>query len=176
MNNDRTATDQWNPAIAVKPGGTGLFIGYYSRQDDPVNNSWIKAYGACGDIANGLANTTFDCFPISPTAFPPLFNGTNDPVNMQFDPVIAPGVYLCFDQYARVDCLPSGRPPCPSGDVRVHYNSNWFQDDNTWADADGNYFYFAWCDRSGTWNATNPLTGQPYSRPDADVKLAKIRQ
>jgi len=32
-----TSTDQWNPAIAVNPAGTEYyFIGYYSRQEDPV--------------------------------------------------------------------------------------------------------------------------------------------
>jgi hypothetical protein len=33
VNNDRTQTDQWDPAIAAKPRGTELFIGYYSRQN-----------------------------------------------------------------------------------------------------------------------------------------------
>jgi hypothetical protein len=169
-NNDSTLTDQWNPAIAVKPGGTELFIGYYSRQNDPTNNSLIMAYGAKADVANGLTNATFTCFPISPTSFPPLFNGTNSPLNMQFDPVYPPTDFLCFDQYARV----VGLPPCLSGTKQDFYNSNWFQDDNTWADADSNYFYYAWCDRSRTWTGT--INGQLYSRPDADVKLAKIGQ
>ena len=42
INNDATMTDQWNPAVAVNPAGTLLFIGYYSRQGDPINNSLIK--------------------------------------------------------------------------------------------------------------------------------------
>jgi len=46
VNNDRTATDQWNPSIAANPAGTELFIGYYSRQNDPSANKWIMAYGA----------------------------------------------------------------------------------------------------------------------------------
>ena len=137
VNNDRTETDQWDPAIAVKPGATERFIGCYSRQNDPITNSYIMAYGAKGDIANGLSNATFDCFPISPTWFPPLFCGTND-----------------FFIYA-------GAP-------------NWFQDDNTWADAHTNYFYYAWCDRSRTWSST--FDGQPYTRPDANVKFAIIKQ
>jgi len=77
VNTDNTATDQWNPAITANPQGTELFIGYYSRQNDPVNNSWIMAYGAKAVIANGLAAATFDCAPISPTSFLPVFAGTN---------------------------------------------------------------------------------------------------
>ena len=180
VNNDATHTDQWDPAIAVKPGGTKVFIGYYSRQNDP-NNSLIMAYGAKGDIANGLANATFECFPISTNSFPPLFNGTNDPANMQFDPVYPPTPHLCFDEYARVACPPSGKPPCPAGEAYEYYDSNWFQDDNTWADADSNYFYYAWCDRSRTWTNNYAawgacFNGQATSRPDADVKFAIIRQ
>ena len=177
-NQDRTLTDQWDPAIAVSPGGTELFIGYYSCQNDPANNSLIMAYGAKVDIANGLAGATFDCFPISQTSFPPLFNGTNAAASLQFDPAYPPGFGLCFDdQYAWVVGLPQGRPPCPNG-VDVNYYSFWFQDDSTWADADSSYFYYAWCDRSATWTGTMNFNGQQvnYSRPDADVKLAKVRQ
>ncbi|HXP62109.1 MAG TPA: hypothetical protein VN829_16550 [Dongiaceae bacterium] len=179
VNNDHTQTDQWDPAIAAKPGGTELFIGYYSRQNDPASNSLITAYGALGNVANGLTKATFVCFPISTNSFPPLFNGTNAPASMQFDPVYPPSVGVCFDQYARAVCLPgAGRPACPTNSRYLVYNSNWFQDDNTWADADTNYFYYAWCDRSRTWTnsmtLTNTIYGQP--RPDADVKIAKIRQ
>jgi hypothetical protein len=184
VNNDRTKTDQWDAAIAVKPGGTELFIGYYSRQNDPVNNSLIMAYGAKGDVANGLANATFDCFPISPTAFPPLFGGTNASTTMLFDPVY-PLAPLCLNSNASVDCfpvqgdLPGGLVcPCDANDLLLFAAAqglpNFFQDDNTWADADSNYFYYAWCDRSRTW--TNTFKGYQYTRPDADVKIAIIRQ
>jgi hypothetical protein len=182
VNNDRTLTDQWNAAITVKPGGTELFVGYYSRQND-ASNSWIMAYGAKGDIANGLTNATFDCFPISQNSFPPLFSGTNADADMEFDPVYPPAADLCFDQYARVDCLDAAKPnpPCPSGDLNVGYYSSWVQDDNTWAAADSSYFYYAWCDRSRTWTNdfskyTTNFNGQATSRPDADVKFAIIRQ
>ena len=185
MNNDGTCTKQWDPAITVKPGGTELFIGYYSRQNDPTNNSLIMAFGATGDVSNGLSNANFNCFPISRTAFPPLFNGTNAATNMQFDPCYPPdgSIELCFDPYARAVCVVPYEPlvPCPStNDVAAYYNSNWFQDDNTWADADSNYFYYAWCDRSGTW--TNDFwwtTNWPANyngRPAADVKFAIIQQ
>lgn len=58
--------------------------------------------------------------------------------------------------------------------LRTGGNPHFFCDDNTWADADSNYFYFAWCDRSRTWS--NTFNGQPYTRPDADVRFAKIKQ
>ncbi len=198
MNNDRTQTDQWQPAIAVKPGGTKLFIGYYTRQNDPNSNSLIMAYDAKGDVANGLSNATFECFPISTTAFPPLFNGTNDITNMQFDPLLPAATNYCFDVYGRICCVyptPTNRPPptpCPAGDSPVATGSgqaNWFQDDNTWADADTNCFYYAWSDRSRTWtnsfswtsgttNASGGTVSWPMniSRPASDVKFAVIRQ
>jgi hypothetical protein len=182
VNNDHTQTDQWDAAIAANPQGTELFIGHYSRQEDPTTNSLIKAYGArVYNIVNGLTNATIDCFPISPTAFPQLFNGTNDPANLQFDPVYPPAgwptTYVCFDEFARVSCLQTNGDFCPTYptytfDVEAY---NYFsQDDNTWADADTNYFYYAWCDRSRTWTWT--VSGFQNTRPDADVKLAKIRQ
>jgi hypothetical protein len=183
VNNDRTATDQWDPAITVKPGGTELFIGYYSRQNDP-SNSLIMAYGAKGDIASGLSNATFDCFPVSTNSFPPLFGGATAASNLQFD-VVYPVPPLCLDSDARADCVAiqttnSGGKNvlvclCDTNDLVVTTGwPNWFQDDNTWADADSNYFYYAWCDRSRTW--TNTFAGHQCTRPDADVKLAKIRQ
>ncbi len=197
MNNDGTETDQWNPAIAVKPWGTKLFIGYYSRQNDPLSNSLIMAYGAKGDVSNGLSKATFECFPISPTSFPPLFNGANAVTNMQFDPLLPAAADLCFDVYGRICCLQIApeRPPvplCPARDNPVtadRSTANWFQDDNTWADADTNYFYYAWSDRSGTWtnnfwwtlgttNAFGTTNNWPtnISRPMADVKFAIIQQ
>jgi hypothetical protein len=178
INNDGTQTDRWCPAITVEPGGTELFIGYYSRQNDPTNNSLIMAYGAKGDVANGLANATFYCFPISPTQFPPLFAGSNSVASMQYDPVYAAESAACWDAYAIIRCFPTERPvscQCANTILGSFGNANWFQDDNTWAAADSNYFYYAWCDRSRTW--TNVIGGTNYTtRADADVKLAKILQ
>jgi hypothetical protein len=176
VNNDHTQTDQWGAAIAANPLGTELFIGYYSRQEDLTSNSLIKAYGAkVYNIVNGLTNATIDCFPISPTNFPPLFSGTNAPTNLQFDPVYPPGTQLCFDQFARVSCLETNGD-CPPYTVDVRGSDWFFQDDNTWADADTNYFYYAWCDRSRTWTWTALGVTNTHTRPDADVKFAKIRQ
>ena len=68
VNNDGTATDQWNPSVVINPVGTEIFIGYYSRQGDPSSNALIKAYGAKSNLTNGFATATFDVFPISATA------------------------------------------------------------------------------------------------------------
>jgi hypothetical protein len=177
VNNDRTSTDQWNPSIASDPAGTQLFIGYYSRQNDPVTNSWIMAYGAKAYITNGLAAATFECFPISSTGFLPVFAGTNAaPNNWAFDPVW-PQRCVCLDTNAiyaggsscsEFDCphWPNSIIGFSTTDSDIHFCA----DDYTWAVSDNAYFYFAWCDRS----RTNGVA--PNIRPDEDVKLAKVRQ
>ena len=172
VNNDNTFTDQWDPAIAINPAGTELFIGYYSRQNDPVNNSRIMAYGAKAYITNGLANATFDCFPVSPTDFPPLFAAPYPhPFDGQFDPVF-PQDYVCLDTDAVV--VGSGMGCQAYINTGLSGICNFLCDDYTWADADNSYFYYAWCDRSRTWTWT--LGGVQYTRPDADVKFARILQ
>ena len=175
VNNDGTTTDQWDPSIAVNPQGTELFIGYYSRQNDPVTNSWIMAYGAKGYITNGLAASTFDCIPISPTSFLPVFAGTVAVSNnvWTFDPVWPPAG-VCVDTNdvyqgpwgGQGTFCPAGifgQFPGGTGNEYVHFCA----DDYTWSVANSNYFYFAWCDRTRTYQNT---------RSDADVKFAKIKQ
>ena len=173
VNNDGTQTDQWNPSIAANPLGTELFIGYYSRQNDPDTNSWFMAYGAKTFITNGLAFATFDCFPVSQTQFQPMFAGTNAAASVwAFDPVWPPGC-VCLDANGVYDggtaCFILDCPPSSYLSTASAYES-FSADDYTWSNSDSNYFYFAWCDRSRT-NGTTP-----HARPDADIKLAKIRQ
>jgi hypothetical protein len=165
VNNDGTTTDQWNPSIAVNLSGTEIFVGYYSRQNDP-NNSWIMAYGAKANISGGLATATFDCFPIAPTAFQPLFAGTSAPAlgGWAYDPVW-PQVGVCLDTTARY----AGTGACTNVITADTY-VNFCADDYTWAGADSSFFYFAWCDRSRNFGTV------PNVRPDEDVKFAKIRQ
>ena len=107
VNNDATETDQWNPDVTVNPSGTKLFVGYYSRQEDPDTNKWIRAYGAKADIANGLVGATFDMIPIS-AKFEPLFAGTTNstPVTntWMYDHVWAQKG-ICLDNNARVVSL-----------------------------------------------------------------------
>jgi hypothetical protein len=166
VNSDGTTRDQWNPSIAAS--GTKIFIGYYSRQNDP-NNSLIMSYGAKADMGPGLANATFDCFPISPTAFPPLFAGTSQPAlgGWAYDPVW-PQTGVCLDTSARYAGV--GTPDTCSNIGTDDTYVNFCADDYTWAAADSSFFYFAWCDRSAVFGSP------PNTRPDANVKFAKIKQ
>jgi hypothetical protein len=179
VNNDGTQTDQWDPSISSNPSGTELFIGYYSRQNDPVTNSWIKAYGAKAYITNGLNAATFECIPIAPTSFQPLFAGTSVPPTntWAFDPVWPPG-NVCLDTNAVADGQQGSNPTqCPAwpnnggdGFTTSSEYATFRADDYTWSASDSSYFYFAWSDCSRT-NGT-VLKG----RPDPDVKFAKIKQ
>jgi hypothetical protein len=176
VNNDSTQTDQWNPSVVVNPAGTHLFVGYYSRQTRPSQNDLIKAYGAKAKIVEGLQGATFDVIPISASAFPPLFAGaaTSTPPEAPwlYDPVFPPAD-VCLDGNARVDL----QNPCPVDDGEHVLTDNTYvhfmADDYTWAAADGSYFYFAWCDRSRTYYHVPDPTK---SRPDANVRLARVRQ
>ena len=180
VNNDRTTTDQWNPSITA--AGNKLFIGYYSRQNDPLNNSLVAAYGAKVNIGQWLSNATFECFQISTNTFPPLFAGSSTPPGSfsLYDPVWPPGG-VCLDVNATpvgtgldsCNCTPWPNSYCVYPDVRLGCATfdgyvHSCADDYTWAAADSTYFYFAWCDRTRTYG--------PSGRPDADVKLSKIKQ
>jgi hypothetical protein len=154
-----------------------LFIGYYSRQNDPNTNSLIMAYGAKVNISQGLASATFECFPISPTPFPPLFAGsTTLSTNLwAFDPVWPPG-NVCLDANA-VAKLPNADTTCPAwppnapvGYATLNDVIHFCADDYTQVAADSTYFYFAWCDRSRNFGSGSQI------RPDMDVKFAKIKQ
>ena len=110
------------------------------------------------------------------TNFLPLYAGTYATSNnvWTFDPVWPPaGVCLW------TNAVPDGSgdySDCPfwpnqffgfvTADDVVHFCA----DDYTWAAADSNYFYFAWCDRSRTFGTS------PNIRPDVDVNFAKIKQ
>jgi hypothetical protein len=156
VNTDGTATDQWNPAIAVNPTGTQLFVGYYSRQDDLYNNA------------------LFDPFPIRNTSFPPLFPGTTTstpPTSTWLYDHVWAQENVCLDANAMVvnscdpNCCVTGEKVTSGSDYR-----NFMADDYTWASADGIYFYYAWCDRS------LPYVAGGHSRPDANIFMGKVKQ
>lgn len=169
VNNDRTATDQFIPSVAVNPAGTGIFVGYYSRQGDPNNNALMRAYGAKANISSGLVGATFDVFPISSVAFTNLFCGTTNstPSNKPwlFDPVWPQGDVL-LDASARVVATNG-----------IHLTSpiyaNFTADDYTWSAADSTYFYFAWRDCSDI--CTNSWMGTNYTRADPNIRFGKIK-
>jgi hypothetical protein len=136
------------------------------------------AYGAKANITNGLALATFECVPISPTSFPPLFAGSTNstpPENYWLYDTVWAQRGVCLDTngvfegvYEGTNCSPGGSSPLEqgTGETYVHFCA----DDYTWSVAGSSFFYFAWCDRSRTFGTA------PHTRPDADVKLSKIRQ
>jgi len=97
--------------------------------------------------------------------------------DLGFDPVWPPNE-TCIDTNAVADSktgTSGGCPPWPgtappfgfgTGDDQIHFCA----DDYTWAAADINYFYFAWCNRSRSFG------NAPTNRPDADINFVKIRQ
>jgi hypothetical protein len=72
-NDDTTTTDQWQPAIAVTPDGTHLFITWYDRRNDPTNDGLIDRYGVIGTISGH--NVSFaPNFRLTNVSFLPAFN------------------------------------------------------------------------------------------------------
>jgi hypothetical protein len=81
VNDDATATDQWQPTVVVSPTGDKLGIFYYSRQEDPANNNLFKRYGRIATISGGTGTVTFaPSFAVSDTASLPEF-GRDSVVN-----------------------------------------------------------------------------------------------
>jgi hypothetical protein len=73
VNDDATNTDQWEPAIALTPDGTHLFITWYDRRNDPTNDSLIDRYGGIGTVS--AHTVTFAAnFRITDVSFPPAFD------------------------------------------------------------------------------------------------------
>lgn len=180
VNNDRTATDQWDPSVTVNPAGTEVFIGYYSRESDPNNNSLIKAYGAKASISSSLINATFDTFPISNVAFTNLFWGVNagapNDTPWLFDAVWATRD-LGMDTNARIVDISSGSNVfMPLGTVGGY--EYFTADDYTWSASDNSHFYFAWrycsdlCTNKWIWNGST----NNYIRADPNIRLGKIKQ
>ncbi len=120
--------------------------------------------------ANGFATATFDVFPISTTAFAPLFPGTTDstpPANTWMYDHVWVQTSVCFDSNTYVvDCGSPNQFIGPVGSPYQHFMA----DDYTWASADGSYFYFAWCDRSDTYFSGGN------SRADPNIRLGKVKQ
>jgi hypothetical protein len=83
VNDDTTTTDQWQPALAVTPGGDKLGIFYSSRQEDTSGNNLFKYYGRIANIS-GSTLTFTPSFAVSDTASLPEFgrDGVVNPVYM----------------------------------------------------------------------------------------------
>src|SRR5579884_1403902 len=81
VNDDTTTNDQWQPAIAVSPDGTQVFIGFYDRRLDS-SNYMIDTFGAVG-VISGSAVTFQPNFRITSASFPPVF-GVDPVVNSSY--------------------------------------------------------------------------------------------
>ncbi|MEW6730357.1 MAG: proprotein convertase P-domain-containing protein, partial [Acidobacteriota bacterium] len=71
VNDDTSATaQQYQPVIAVRPDGSGLFVGFYDRRRDPANQL-IDVYGAIASIDSISGAVTFNPnFRITTASFP----------------------------------------------------------------------------------------------------------
>jgi hypothetical protein len=72
VNDDTTTTDHWQPAIALTPDGTHLFITWYDRRNDPTNDSLIDRYGVIGTVSGHTVSFAPN-FRITDVSFPPAF-------------------------------------------------------------------------------------------------------
>jgi len=145
-------TDQWYPALAVKPDGSKLFISWYDRRNDPTNQSLIELYGAFAALPVSNAESFGTNFAISTASFPPAFTGTND-VPGSYDPVYPP--WVSFDDPRR----------CTSFDgLYRDFTGN----DYHTAVADENYVYCTWSDNR-VWS-----TNQNVARPQADIRYVRL--
>ncbi len=120
VNDDLTNTDQWQPTLAITPGGDKLGIFYYSRQEDPVDNNLFKYYGRVATISGSTLNFA-PSFAISATPSLPEFGRDNvvNPVYMgDYNTAVAtPGAFHVVWSDNRDD-LP-GTPP--NKDPQVYY-------------------------------------------------------
>lgn len=120
VNDDVTTTDQWQPTIAVTPGGDRVGVFYYSRQEDPTSNNLFKYYGRIGTIS-GSTVTFLPSFAVSDTASLPEF-GRDSLINSvymgDYDHAVAtPGAFHVTWSDSRDD-LAGG---APRKDPNVYY-------------------------------------------------------
>jgi len=144
-------TDDWQPAIAVKPDGSAVFIAWYDRRNDPTNNSLIEAWGVFANLpvtnATGFANN----FKISAAQFAPVFTGTITNVNA-FDSAYPPRFALQDPRYC--------------GSFNGIYSNHAGDYDTAVSDAD--FVYYTWSD-----NRVWMLASQE-ARSEADIRLVRI--
>jgi hypothetical protein len=154
VNSDGTTTEQWQPAITVKPDGTKLFIAWYDRREDTVNNSLIRPYGVFADlpITGATSFSSKTEFRISTVSFPPAFTGTTMTSLGQYDPAYGPIVDFKDSRCCTV-----------FGGLQAPYMG-----DYDLAFSDINFVYYTWADNRTT------CTYHAQTRNQADVRLAKL--
>ncbi|HLK61253.1 MAG TPA: exo-alpha-sialidase, partial [Chthonomonadaceae bacterium] len=81
VNDDTTTNDQWQPAIAVSPDGTQVFVGFYDRRLDS-SNYMIDTFGSVG-VISGSTVTFQPNFRITTASFPPVY-GVDPVVNSTY--------------------------------------------------------------------------------------------
>ncbi len=146
------ATDQWQPAITVKPDGTKLFIAWYDRRDDPTNQSLIRMYGAFANLPITSTNAFTTNFAISTVTFPPVFSGTHTNAG-EYDPVYPPSTDPNY-----VYCVP--------GWFNGVFSA--YMGDYDRAFSDSNYVYYTWGDNRNT------TTNHGVTRNQADVRFIRL--
>lgn len=166
VNLDAGLNDQWMPALAVRPGGEMLFVGWHDRRNDP-DNSLIEVYGRWAAIAgDGVVSFFTNDFRITSEPFPPAFSGSL-PGQTQpghYDPVWAPGgvnLHWWYPWYAEFDDW--GQEVLTS-DIYSHESGEHNQ-----ADADAHYAYMVWPDNRSRSQATRHPP-----RNQADIRLARL--
>lgn len=83
VNDDSTTNDQWQPALAVKPNGTQVFLGFYDRRLDS-GNSLINTFATIGNVDPVSGAVTFQAnFRVSDAAFPAVY-GVDPKVNSTY--------------------------------------------------------------------------------------------
>src|SRR5205085_10839477 len=58
VNTDAGTNDQWQPTVAVTPGGTRVTVGWYDRRNDPANQR-IDYFAARGTVDPGTGAVSF---------------------------------------------------------------------------------------------------------------------
>jgi hypothetical protein len=145
------ATDQWQPAITVKPDGTKLFIAWYDRRADTASNSLIQTYGTFASLPVTNANSFTTNFLISTAQFPPVFSGINTNINA-YDPVYPP--------------IFTNTHPSYCGSFAGNYSPH--MGDYDTAVSDSRFIYYSWFD------GRNTCTNSGVIRNQGDVRSIRL--
>jgi hypothetical protein len=143
-------TDQWQPAVTVKPDGSKVFIAWYDRRADTASNSLIQIWEAFGNVPI-TTNSFTNNFLISTARFPPIHSGTNTNAHT-FDPVYPPR----FDE----------DDPRYCGTFSGNYSSH--MGDYDTAVSDNHFVYFSWFD------GRNSCTNSGVIRNQADIRSVRV--
>jgi hypothetical protein len=144
-------TDQWQPVITVKPDGTAVFIAWYDRRNDPIDNSLMETWGVIASLPVTNIISFANNFRISAVQFPPVFTGTSMTNLGEFDPVYPPSI-----RNDGIDC------PTFNGNYANHMA------DYDTAVSDSSHIYYTWADNR------NRTCNMSATRKQADVRLVKI--